>query len=362
MNYPFLILDVDYSFLVLDIVYAIIPSILICLYVYHKDVVEKEPIMMLFRLFFLGVLMTVPTFFIEKTLISFSGIQPDGYINCFIMSFFIISLVEEGYKYLILYLGSWKNKNFDYKFDAIVYAVFVSLGFATLENILYVSNYGANAAFLRAVISVPAHAFYAVASGYFLGLAKKNAILKNRKEETKYKILALAAPVFLHGVFDFLLLTENNVMLGVFYAFVGALYAISFLSIDKVSKNEKTGLKESSKKLKTSNNIQENSVQEGMVNPLDFNMNNKVEKSEVEPKNNIEENNNIIVTNNNATNNINDNNVLEQNVNPVNNFGLTNNEVPNVFNNQTTPENPSDILNPNVNQNINENIQNKFIN
>lgn len=352
----------DYSFLVLDIVYAIIPSILICLYVYHKDVIEKEPIMMLFRLFFLGVLMTVPTFFLEKTLISFSGIIPEGYLNCFIMAFFIIALVEEGYKYLILYLGSWKNKNFDYKFDAIVYAVFVSLGFATLENILYVSSYGASTAFLRAVISVPAHAFYAIASGYFLGIAKKNAILKNKKEETKNKILALAIPVFLHGVFDFLLLTENNAMLGVFYAFIGLLYGISFLSIDKVSKNEKEKLKGNKIPEMFDNKPQENSIQQGMVDPLDFSMNNKVENNEIESKNNFEENDNII-------NSTNGDNILEQNANTTkDNSNLINNEVPNEFKNQTNFENPSNILNPNVNQNlgvsqnINESIQNKFIN
>ncbi len=228
----------DYSSLVINIIVAIIPSIILCYYVYENDIVEKEPIKMLFMLFFLGVLITVPASFMEKAVISSTNINENGLLNCFILSFLIVGLIEEGYKFLIVYLGTWKNKNFNHKYDAIVYAVFVSLGFATLENILYIIRSGTEIALLRGVLSVPAHAFYAVASGYYLGLAKKCTLCDLKSKSIMYKILALLVPVLLHGTFDFLLLTNNETLFGIFYCFVACLYIISYTYIKKVSKTK----------------------------------------------------------------------------------------------------------------------------
>lgn len=277
---------VDYASLISNVIYAIIPTIILCFYVYKRDVIEKEPMVMLLKLFFLGVLITVPTYFMERSILSFLDIKQEGYFNCFIIAFFIIAIVEEGYKYLMLYLGTWNNKNFDYKFDAIVYAVFISLGFATLENILYVYNFGSSAALLRAVISVPAHAFYGVASGYFFGLAKNSSKIGDKRSKKYYLIFALLIPILMHGTFDFLLLIENEIMLAVFYAFVAVLYLISYLNVEKVSKTEQE------EELKKQTIITEKPVQTGMVNPLDFKLNNREEKKEQETVAN--ENNNKI--------------------------------------------------------------------
>lgn len=225
----------DYSSLMINIIVAIIPSIILCYYVYEKDIVEKEPMKMLFMLFFLGVLITVPASFMERAIISSTNLTESGYLNCFILSFLVVALIEEGYKFLILYLGAWKNKNFNHKYDAIVYAVFISLGFATLENILYIIKNGAEIALLRGVLSVPAHAFYAVSSGYYLGLAKKFSLNNLKRKSIMYKVLALLMPILLHGTFDFLLLTNNEVLFGIFYCFVALLYVVSYLYIKKVS-------------------------------------------------------------------------------------------------------------------------------
>ncbi len=229
---------VDYSEIGINVIFAVIPSILLCLYVYEKDVVEKEPIMMLIRLFFLGILVTVPTYFTERFVMAAFKIEETNYLNCFIIAFCIVALIEETFKYIIFYFGSWRNKNFDHKYDAIVYAVFVSLGFATLENILYVNSYERNVALLGAIISVPAHAFFGIASGFFVGLAKKFDLAKNNSKRIQFTMLGLAIPVLLHGIFDFLLMTGNETLLGVFYSFVAILYFVSFMSIKKVSGGE----------------------------------------------------------------------------------------------------------------------------
>lgn len=259
---------VDYSEIGINVIFAVIPSILLCLYVYEKDVVEKEPIMMLIRLFFLGILVTVPTYFTERFVMAAFKIEETNYLNCFIIAFCIVALIEETFKYIIFYFGSWRNKNFDHKYDAIVYAVFVSLGFATLENILYVLNNDTSVALLRAIISVPAHAFYGVASGFFLGLAKKASLTNNKNVEIKYKALGLLIPIILHGIFDFLLLTENETLLGVFYSFVALLYFLSFISVQKVSKGEML-IKRNKKKIESQpvvNNVNPNPV------PIDNNI------------------------------------------------------------------------------------------
>ncbi len=230
----------DYSALIINIFFAIVPSVILCYVVYKMDVIEKEPMSMLLRLFFLGVLITVPAAFVETTIISATNYQVTDYFSAFVMSFFVIALVEEAYKFLILYLGTWKNRNFNHIYDAIVYAAFVSLGFATLENILYVYQNGAATALLRAFVSVPAHAFYAVASGYYLGLAKLNQSIGAHGKSVYLRILSFVVPVILHGIFDFLLFINNNIVMGIFFLFVGLLYVVSFFKIKKISATEIT--------------------------------------------------------------------------------------------------------------------------
>ena len=226
--------------LILNMIIAIIPSLILCIYVYKKDVIEKEPMPMLLTLFVLGVVVTIPASFMEQTLMTSLDIKPNGITECLIVSFLIVGLIEEGYKFIITYFGTWHNKNFDHVYDGIVYATFTSLGFATLENILYVLRTGTETALLRAIISVPAHAFYAIACGYYLGLSKFNYSIGNKRVGRLYKFLAFIVPILMHGIFDFLLLTNNSDLLWMFFAFVAILYIVSFFNIKKLSSVEMT--------------------------------------------------------------------------------------------------------------------------
>ena len=219
-----------------NLLIAIIPSIIILFYVYKMDVIEKEPIKLLFTLFFLGVLITIPAAYMEKLILPASQDDYGDYLNRFIIAFFVIALIEEGYKFLIVFLGTWKNKNFNYRYDGIVYAVFVSLGFATLENILQVITNNFEVGLQRAVTSVPAHAFYAVACGYYLGLAKNHSINKNKGKTISCILLSFLIPLILHGVYDFLLITENDILLMPFFTFLAILYVVSYYNIKRVSK------------------------------------------------------------------------------------------------------------------------------
>ena len=73
----------------------------------------------------------------------------EGIFYVAVYSYLIVALSEEGSKFLMLRLIPYRRKAFDDPFDGIVYAVMVSMGFATLENIGYVMQHGMGTGLLR---------------------------------------------------------------------------------------------------------------------------------------------------------------------------------------------------------------------
>jgi len=123
-------------------------------------------------------------------------------------------------KLFFLKRRTWNDPNFNYRFDGVVYAVFVSLGFAAYENILYVFNYGLSTALLRAVSAVPAHMSFAVVMGVFYGRAR---LLENRGAYGAARLsraLALLAAVTLHGFYDACAMIGTGLSTLVFVVFV----------------------------------------------------------------------------------------------------------------------------------------------
>jgi len=131
---------------------AVLPALLLIVYVYRKDGIEKEPTGLLVRLFLAGCLCCIPASVLESI---FLGIAEGFFMDtalAFIEAFLVVAVAEEGCKLIALRLISWKNPAFNYTFDGIVYAVCVSLGFAALENVMYLSSYGLNLAVPRAAL------------------------------------------------------------------------------------------------------------------------------------------------------------------------------------------------------------------
>lgn len=156
------------------ILLAVLPTIFMIVFIYYKDSYEKEPVGLLVSLFALGMAGTIPAVAYETAGDAFIGLffyKNSGIYNL-ISAFLGVALVEEGVKFIALYFRTWKNPNYNYKFDGIVYAVLVSLGFATVENILYVLEGGLSVAIARALLSVPSHAIDAVYMGFYYGYAK----------------------------------------------------------------------------------------------------------------------------------------------------------------------------------------------
>ena len=223
--------------MILTFIIAIIPTVVLGYFIYKKDILEKEPIGLLSLLFIFGVILTIPASSMEQLILPFIEKITNPVVYNLVLSFVGISLIEEGCKALVTYEMCWKNKNFNHIYDAIVYSVFTSLGFATLENILYVMIFGIDAALLRAIVSVPAHAFFGVSMGYYMGNAKRAQIKNNKSEKNKNIILSILAPIVMHGIFDFLLLTNSESMVIIFFIFVFFMYVISYLKVKKHSEN-----------------------------------------------------------------------------------------------------------------------------
>lgn len=186
---------------------AIAPGFAICLFIFYRDAYDREPKLNLVVSFFLGALTVYPAAFIEQFLYNTYG---NGLAGTAIKAFLVVALTEELGKFLVLRLYAFRRKSFDEPLDGIVYAVMISMGFATLENILYVVQsaqvgLGYQTAFLRMFLAVPAHATFGVLMGYYTGLAKFDAV--NR---SKLLFLALLWPVLFHGLYDLFLFLRDS--------------------------------------------------------------------------------------------------------------------------------------------------------
>ena len=216
---------------------AILPGILIIIYIYRMDKVEKEPWPLILKLMLFGTLSCVPASFMESAIESSVIMGPEGSLSYAVTNAFLVAaLCEEICKYLFLRFGAWNNREFGYRFDGIVYGVAVAVGFAVLENILYVMQYGFYTAIVRAVMAVPLHAFCGVFMGIFFGAAKQAQV--QGRSTIKFTFLALIVPMLIHGIYDslaFLGSTEASVVL---LAFVLAMYIVSIRVIRRFSRDD----------------------------------------------------------------------------------------------------------------------------
>ena len=216
---------------------AILPGILIIIYIYKKDKVEKEPWRLIIKLMIFGALSCIPASIMESFIDSAIPDYSEGSLAYALsMAFASAALCEEICKYAFLKFGAWRNPEFGYRFDGIVYGVAVAVGFAVLENILYVSQYGFYTGLVRAVMAVPLHAFCGVFMGIFFGAAKAQQI--QGKSCTGYKILALIIPMIIHGIYDTLAFLGDEVASIVLLAFVVLMYIVSIHYVRKYSRDD----------------------------------------------------------------------------------------------------------------------------
>lgn len=219
------------------ILIAIFPGIALALTFYLTDKFQREPLLLLIKIFIIGMLSVIPTAIMEKIIISFNPFA--GLFGIAFTAFIVAGLTEEFVKRKIVLLFAFGNPNFDEKLDGIIYAVFASLGFATAENINYVAFAFASNPYVglfRGFISVPAHMLFAVTMGYYLSLSK---FCLQPELKAVYLKRALIIPMLLHGTFDFILMVNMGPVLFAFIPFVLYLWGSSLKKLNIYYKDSK---------------------------------------------------------------------------------------------------------------------------
>lgn len=169
------------------LVLAVVPAVLLLVYVYQKDRDEPEPRYLVAKVFLLGALSVLPAGLLEMPF-------PPGLFS----SAVVAPVVEEGLKFCVVYFTVYKLTEFDEPMDGIVYAAAAGLGFAAVENIFYVMEGGLAVAILRGFLSVPGHVIFSCIWGAALGIAK----FRPESERARIIILGLAGAMLVHGLFN----------------------------------------------------------------------------------------------------------------------------------------------------------------
>lgn len=223
---------------------AIIPVIAILTYIYMKDK-NKEPSSLLILLFIMGVASCFMVLLLSEIVFKiFPFMNKDTsamtFFEVMAYAFIGVALIEEFCKFFMTYLGAYRNKAYDEVYDGIVYAVYVSLGFAFFENLLYVfSNQSVGVGIARGLLAVPGHACDAVFMGYYLSVSKVYFYQGKKDLERKNLILSIIVPTILHGIYDFCLFTKETIFVLVFLVFVIFLYISAIKKIKQLSSHGK---------------------------------------------------------------------------------------------------------------------------
>lgn len=200
---------------------ALLPPLVLLRVVYQMDKLDREPGALLLALFFRGALAMVPILVLEVVADQFIDFFPWRPIVYLFLAYFVVpGFIEEGVKYRVLLRRTWNEPHFNHRFDGVVYGVFVSLGFAAVENVLYVLTSGFSTAVVRAIFSIPGHAMFGVVMGEAMSRAKWLEVHGQREQAGAARRRAWLLPAVLHGLYDFLLVGFGWIFYGYFAGLV----------------------------------------------------------------------------------------------------------------------------------------------
>lgn len=187
--------------LLIILIISLLPGILWVWFFYSQDKFEKEPFSKLAQVFLVGAISVIPAILFEMPFRNFLTETTTLFTHLWI-SFFVIGLGEEFFKFIALYLAVYNSDEFNEPVDGIIYGTTVAIGFSVVENMLYTVNYGLQVAPIRALIASLAHASFSGIAGAYLGRAKFGD--HPRIELVKGILLAS----FFHGLYDFILISQ----------------------------------------------------------------------------------------------------------------------------------------------------------
>ena len=200
---------------------AVAPVLALLSFFYLRNEMFTEPRRTLVRAFLYGAIITFPILFIQYVL------EAEGVIaQPFVSNVLFASALEEFFKWLILFIAILGHVEFDDPYDGILYGVAVSLGFATVENIIYLLSFGIEEAFVRALLPVSSHALFGVVMGYYFGRGK--FATNNRQKE--YLAIAFFAAFALHFSYNTILTIKDNFL----YIMVPFMFFLWWFALRKV--------------------------------------------------------------------------------------------------------------------------------
>lgn len=240
---------------------AVLPVVLLMVFIYRQDKYQKEPIKSLAKAF-IGGMIAIPLDILIVSAIDWLLGNIWLANTVFFSAFLEAGIPEELSKFLIFMIFIWHDKNFDEYFDGIVYASFIGLGFACVENIEYVFSYGFSTGVVRALLSVPGHFLFGVLLGYFLSMAKFHP-----EKRGTYLLTGLLSAMLAHGLFDWLLMVSSGLgpLLGsiIYFVFIWGdikLWKLGLKYINKQQENSRRQAQEAAL----------NDVENQISSPLNF--------------------------------------------------------------------------------------------
>lgn len=226
----------------MEFILAVLPGIVIIVFLLLIGRLDEQPASLLLLIPVFSVVSVFIAVLIEmgaEAVLRMFIYDPGSIIYKLIDNIFGVALIEELAKFNILFLFTWWSKSFRSTYDGVVYAVYVSVVFATVENVFYVLDGGLFTAILRCFISVPGHAAYAVLMGYFYGMAKYEWSRRNENAAVLNIVKGIFVSVGLHGLYDFFLSTDYIVLIifGVIYGLATIAYCVrEFFRLPKISR------------------------------------------------------------------------------------------------------------------------------
>lgn len=180
---------------------AIAPGLALLSFFYLRNQMDTEPRRALLHAFIYGAIITFPVLFIQFILE-----EEQTFRNPFFINVIFTSSLEEMVKWLVIFAVILRHVEFDDPYDGVLFGVAVSLGFATVENVIYLLSFGLDQAFMRAMLPVSSHALFGVVMGYYYGKGK----FSSDEIQKKFIFLAFFAPLGLHIMYNSILMLEGS--------------------------------------------------------------------------------------------------------------------------------------------------------
>lgn len=220
---------------------GLVPTLVLMVYIYCLDTLDKEPIRLLAALFLTeGIVCQTAVLAAELTLnTAFAPLADENSALWRLAdALFLVALVEELGKYLVLKALTWRHRAFNYRFDGIVYAAATALGFAAFENFGYVARFGLRVALSRSITAVPGHCIDGILMGLFYGQSKVYATRGERRRSALWRVLAVLAPTLEHGLYDFAAGSASDGVQLIFYVYALTLNAVVFTAVWRLAQKD----------------------------------------------------------------------------------------------------------------------------